>query len=76
MSGVFIRYQCVIMREFYRAGAIDASTAVTPEEIHIKRNFLFKRLVKLGWIYQSEDKYYLNVEKVKTRPLAWKGITR
>lgn len=77
MSGILIRYQCLVMRKFYQAGAISADTAIEPEKIEVKRNLVFKRIVQFRWLIGiNEEKYYLNVERIKGRPLAWKGIIR
>lgn len=75
--GLFIRYQCVSMRKFYRAGAVSAETAVTPESIDVKRNLFFRRLIQFGWVASVDgERYYLVEDEIKKRPLAWLGITR
>lgn len=75
--GIVIRYLCLSMRKFYRAGAISAETAVSPESIHVKRNLFFRRLLQFGWVVSVDgERYYLVEDEIKKRPLAWLGITR
>lgn len=74
--GILIRYLCLSMRRFYRAGAISAETAVTPESVHVKRNLFFRRLIQFGWVGSVDgERYYLVEDEIKKRPLAWLGIT-
>lgn len=62
---------CISMRKFYRAGAVSADTAVTPESIGVKRNLFFHRLIQFGWLSPVDaERYYLAEEEIKKRPLA------
>ena len=75
--GFLIRYLCISMRKFYRAGAVSADTAITPESVGVKRNLFFCRLIQFGWLGPADGgRYYLVEEEIKKRPLAWFGIIR
>lgn len=55
--GFLIRYLCISMQKFYRAGAVSADTATTPESVSVKRNLFFRRLIQFGWVASTGGTY-------------------
>ncbi len=71
-----ILYFHKIFERFYNVGAVTPESAIEISRVSVKDNLFFKRTVQFGFIVNYNGKYYLDLERLKSRPLAYKRLVK
>jgi hypothetical protein len=65
-AAIIIAIQNKIIRKFRTTGTTNPKSAKTIEELGIRHQLLFNKLVRKGVIVQNGSKYYLNEQRADT----------